>query len=80
MSEILEKYNQWPSNTKDLTGAEKILMRIASSVDGHSDLSESWADITNARKAEILEYWKRVITQEFTSTLKEAMKEHGYKL
>lgn len=79
MSGLLEKYNNWPDNTKTLVGVERVIFRIADSVADHRDLCDEWANMSDKEKAELLDNWKRIVTAEFVGTLKEAIKEHKFK-
>lgn len=76
MSDLLQKYNDWPDNMQTLTGVERVIFRIADSIADHRDLCDEWAVMDDEAKAELLDNWKRIVTAEFIGTLKEAMKEH----
>lgn len=76
MSNLLQKYNQWPDNTKNLIGVERIVFRISDTIADHRDFCDEWAVIDDEAKEELLGKWKSIVTAEFVSTLKEAMKEH----
>lgn len=70
MSNLLQKYSDWPDNKQSLVGAERIVFRIADSIADHRDLRDEWAIMGDEDKAELLEKWRRIVTAEFVGTLK----------
>lgn len=76
MSNLLEKYNDWPDNMRTLIGVERVIFRIADSVADHRDLCDEWAAMGDEAKAELLDKWKRIVTDVFVGTLEESIKEH----
>lgn len=79
MSDLLEKYNQWPDNMQTLVGVERVVFRIADSLYDDSYFCDEWIYMTDGEKAELLEKWRRIVTAEFVGTLEEAIKEHKFR-
>lgn len=74
MSDLLEKYNQWPDNKQSLIGVERVVFRIADSLYDDSNFCDEWIFMTDSEKAELLEKWRRIVTAEFVGTLEDAIK------
>lgn len=78
MSDLLQKYNNWPDNKQSLIGVERVVFRIADSIAEHHDLRDEWAMMYDSEKVELLDNWRRILTAEFVGSLEEAIKEQRY--
>lgn len=58
---LIEKYNNYPKNKKELLSSEVIVFEILDDINNRSGLGNAWDDIDSSTKNEIIKKWLVIV-------------------
>lgn len=58
---LIEKYNNYPKNKKELLSAEVIVFEILNDIGNRSGFGNAWDDIDSSTKNEIIKKWLTIV-------------------